>query len=524
MSVGSRVPYIANVIPEDWNSVLRFSRDVQKYMSTLANSEQTIYTTELFITGSTASRLLATDASQEVVSTDLASWVTGTANQVIVTDDTDGTITLSTPQDINTTSSPTWVNNTLTGYLTAGGNITSTAGEIRSGVLDTYRGFFRAYGHATGNAWGGTLYLEPSADYDTDIGAYILSAYEDDFVIQSGGGTSWFRIDGPTGGITIAGTLESVGVATLADASLLKTSAAPTTDAMIANKKYVDDSTAAPAAHVHDGDTLQLDGINSDGGAFSFDTTGTVTFNESITMSAGKDLTIPGHIIFNTNNSYIGFANPRITFNDTDDRLELTGGLTVSEGGVFQIAGDDLSVTINAHAYSALQVVNNRSAQNTDSAFDFYKSRGTPALPTTILDGDWLTKWRFFSHNGTAFAQTGGFIYDTYDIGNNYGKFKFYYYAGNTFFHFETGAEYTRIGDITNADYINISTANGDLTFVGDSGFYPRRVTQSAEPANGTGVTQIDVGELIIWRDPDDNKTYLLYQDTDEGVRKSELT
>jgi hypothetical protein len=35
-------------------------------------------------------------------------------------------------------------------------------------------------------------------------------------------------------------------------------------------------------SHVHDGATLELDGINSDGGAFAFTTTGTVTFNQAI--------------------------------------------------------------------------------------------------------------------------------------------------------------------------------------------------------------------------------------------------
>ena len=39
-------------------------------------------------------------------------------------------------------------------------------------------------------------------------------------------------------------------------------------------------------AHTHDGDTLQLDGINSDGGAFSFSTTGTVAFVEDVTVDA----------------------------------------------------------------------------------------------------------------------------------------------------------------------------------------------------------------------------------------------
>ena len=42
---------------------------------------------------------------------------------------------------------------------------------------------------------------------------------------------------------------------------------------------------AAPTAHTHDTDTLQLDAVNSDGGAFSFTTSGTVTFNQPITTS-----------------------------------------------------------------------------------------------------------------------------------------------------------------------------------------------------------------------------------------------
>lgn len=33
-----------------------------------------------------------------------------------------------------------------------------------------------------------------------------------------------------------------------------------------------------------------------------------------------------------------------------------------------------------------------------------------------------------------------------------------------------------------------------------------------------------DTGEIRVWRDPDDNKTYIIYNDTDEGVRKVEMT
>ncbi len=63
--------------------------------------------------------------------------------------------------------------------------------------------------------------------------------------------TDKFTIDAATGNVVVAGTLnvagaaEIIGVATLGDASLLKTTAAPTTDAMIANKKYVDDQISA---------------------------------------------------------------------------------------------------------------------------------------------------------------------------------------------------------------------------------------------------------------------------------------
>ena len=45
----------------------------------------------------------------------------------------------------------------------------------------------------------------------------------------------------------------------------------------------------------------------------------------------------------------------------------------------------------------------------------------------------------------------------------------------------------------------------------------PPRETASAQPTPNDG-------ELKIWRDPDDSKTYLIYNDEDEGVRKVEMT
>ena len=52
---------------------------------------------------------MATDGSKNVTSVaDLTSWIAGTANRVTVTSDGDGTLTLSAPQDMATTSAVTF--------------------------------------------------------------------------------------------------------------------------------------------------------------------------------------------------------------------------------------------------------------------------------------------------------------------------------------------------------------------------------------------------------------------------------
>lgn len=71
------------------------------------------------------------------------------------------------------------------------------------------------------------------------------------------------------------------------------------------------------------------------------------------------------------------------------------------------------------------------------------------------------------------------------------------------------GAAHT-IGDGTNE--VQISTT-GDVSFAGSAGFYPRFLTQAAEPAAGTGATQCDTSEAVIWKDSDDNKVYLCFND-----------
>jgi len=71
------------------------------------------------------------------------------------------------------------------------------------------------------------------------------------------------------------------------------------------------------------------------------------------------------------------------------------------------------------------------------------------------------------------------------------------------------------IGDGGTTNYTQFAS-NGDLSFAGSAGFYPVRLAQSAQPTP-------DTGELILWRDTDDGKVYLVYNDADSGVKQVEM-
>ncbi|MBI2068574.1 MAG: hypothetical protein HYT67_00490 [Candidatus Yanofskybacteria bacterium] len=66
-----------------------------------------------------ASRLVFSNGSKVLSSVStLTGWIAGTSNQITVTDDLDGSVTLSLPQNIHTGASPTFAGLTLTGNLT----------------------------------------------------------------------------------------------------------------------------------------------------------------------------------------------------------------------------------------------------------------------------------------------------------------------------------------------------------------------------------------------------------------------
>jgi len=66
------------------------------------------------LTDLVASRLVATNSGKVFESVaDLTAWIAGTANQITITDDGDGTLTLSTPQNIHVDATPEFAGLTI---------------------------------------------------------------------------------------------------------------------------------------------------------------------------------------------------------------------------------------------------------------------------------------------------------------------------------------------------------------------------------------------------------------------------
>ena len=97
----------------------------------------------------------------------------------------------------------------------------------------------------------------------------------------------------------------------------------------------------AAASHLHDGATLQHDGVNSDGGAFSFTTTGMVTFNQKLAVgSFASPIDVTNtrehgvELHFSGNDYNVTGIRSRAQLITTDTDYSATGGL-------FQAANND---------------------------------------------------------------------------------------------------------------------------------------------------------------------------------------
>ncbi len=97
------------VSPDDKAANRRY---LQKLASKLGPESSPVHA-GLTLTDLTASRLVASDANKTLESSDIVNWIDGTVNQIIVTDDGDGTVTLSLPQDIHVDAHPEFAGLTI---------------------------------------------------------------------------------------------------------------------------------------------------------------------------------------------------------------------------------------------------------------------------------------------------------------------------------------------------------------------------------------------------------------------------
>ena len=160
----------------------------------------------LTLSGLTASRLIATDGVKALESVAaLTSWMAGTANQITVTDDGDGTVTLSTPQNIHTGASPEFAGLTLSG-LTASRLMATDGAKAAASVADLTNWIAGTTGQVTVTDDGdGTVTLAFDAGRILTVSRYtttqVLDANDHQVAGDTDGGA--FTITLPAG---VAGT------------------------------------------------------------------------------------------------------------------------------------------------------------------------------------------------------------------------------------------------------------------------------------------------------------------------------
>jgi len=431
----------------------------------------------------TASRLVATDADKKLSSSDLFAWVAGTANEINVADDGDGTVTIGIVDPLVVGKGGTGVA-TLTdhGILLGSGTgaVTplgaATNGQIPIGstgadpVLATLTG--TANQIAVANA-AGSITLSVGAGL-SDIAALTPS----DSVFIAGDGSNWVAESGNTARTSLG----------------LGTGDAPTfADLIVTDRLLIDSSSfIVNLGYLAGGNTTGIRNVNL--GAYAGVDLTTGAKNTNIGYYAGYGLT-GGIANTGSYNVYLGHST---------GPYNTTGSYNVAVGGnTFNMNTEGSYNTVIGGSAGFLSTTGDRNIFIGNQA----GSRQTTASNILLIDNR--------DRSSAANELTRALLYGVFDADPANQSLRI---NGEIL-----GSVGAKIGDGGTTNYTTIS-GTGDLSFAGSAGFYPRRITQSAEPANGTGATQIDVGELSVWRDPDDNKTYLMYNDTDEGVRKVEMT
>lgn len=145
--------------------------------------------------GLSPSRIVATSSNGALVSVSaLSAWVAGTSNQLTVTDDGDGTITLSLPQNIHTAATPQFAGLTLTGSLAFDPDNSVDLTAVGSRPRDIYAGRY---------AFVGPMNLRAPGTRNTFLGE---SAGNITLTGTENTGMGYRALEGVTGGADPAGS------------------------------------------------------------------------------------------------------------------------------------------------------------------------------------------------------------------------------------------------------------------------------------------------------------------------------
>ena len=206
---------------------------------------------------------------------------------------------------------------------------------------------------------------------------------------------------------------------------------------------------------------------------------------------------------------------------------ELTLGSHVRMDGGGYIYSEDDSSTLNIQ--NGGYFVASKESDGGSGGFQFdlvYAGRASPA------DYDTVAAINFMGDNDaneeTQFVQIKGQAIDVSD-GAEDGSFRvavmvngsmtdmMYVETPNILMYGFFRSEGLDAGDWAGSDYTRIEASTGNIRHYGVAGYYPRRISQSAEPGPSSG-------EMYFWHDTDDGKVYLMYNDPSTGVVKIELT
>jgi len=357
------MPLIPSIEAGDWIGV---NQNFQKINARLDETSSPTFS-DVTLNGLTANRIISVDSDKKTASvTDLTAWIAGTTNQITVTDDTDGTVTLSLPQDIHTAATPTfgsvkYSDDDASHTLNLLWNEAETSADRTlniTGLAESGDRTLDLQGNLTVES-ASTLNQDLTTDADVTFNECTLTTLPflaNRLLMGSGNGmpgtggtiTETDLSDFVSAGESIV-VLDGDGGVSISAVQALDTDDSPTfADLTLSSPSNIyaleHDSFANP---IHDGHTLQLDGINSDGGAFSFTTTGKVTFNQTIGAATGStigNLTLANGSITDSSGA-ISFDNENLTTTGTLNgmvyRIQATRSMRAGEEAGTNATGAD---------------------------------------------------------------------------------------------------------------------------------------------------------------------------------------